>query len=92
MNSQTPIIVLSEISSQCKHIRHTNTYGVNDEGPLPEVQTGNNVVVLECEIVLTREQCDSFQTFVNLWDEDNEHGKLLYLNACRIIDIYVNQT
>lgn len=68
-----------------------NTYGVDDEGPLPEVQTGNNVVVPESEIVLTREQWASLQTLVNPLDEDNEHGKLLYLNVCGIIDIYVNQ-
>ena len=87
-------------NSSCRNVRDlvnpntfdTNTYGVDDEGPLPEVQTANNVVVPESEIVLTREQWASLQTLVNPLDEDNEHGKLLYLNACRIIDIYVNQT
>ena len=87
-------------NSSCRTVRDlvnpntfdTNTYGVDDEGPLPEVQTANNVVVPESEIVLTREQWASLQTLVNPLDEDNEHGKLLYLNACRIIDIYVNQT
>ena len=49
------------------------------------------VVVPESEIVLTSEQWASLQTLVNPFDDDNEHGKLLYLNACGIINIYVSQ-
>ena len=74
MNSQTPVV--RDLVNP--NTFHTNTYGVDDEGPLPEVQTANNVVVPECEIVLAREQWASLQTLVNPLDEDNEHGKLLF--------------
>ena len=51
-----------------------NGYGIDVEGPLPELQTDNNVQVPECLVQLTEDQNITLGSQVNPLDDDGNHG------------------
>lgn len=67
------------------------SYGVDDEGPLSEVQTANHVAIPEPAIALTEEETAALGTLINPLEDDNEHGKLLYTTVCEIVQNCLSQ-
>ena len=68
-----------------------NSYGIDDDGPLPEIQTINHVEIPESDIVLEDEDMAALALLVDPLHEDNEHGKQLYVNACEILEMIPNE-
>ena len=64
-----------------------NSYGVDDDGPLPQVQTVNHVEIPESTIQVPEEILVLLSTLVNPLEEDNEHGKRIFLNTCNVLEI-----
>ena len=62
-----------------------------DDGPLPEIQTINHVEIPESDIVLEDEDMAALALLVDPLHEDNEHGKQLYVNACEILEMILNE-
>lgn len=62
-----------------------NEYGVDDDAPLPELQTDNNVQVPECVFQLTDEQKELLCTNVHPLQEDNNHGTELFRETVRFL-------
>ena len=68
-----------------------NSYGIDYDGPLPEIQTINHVEIPESDIVLEDEDMAALALLVDPLHEDNEHGKQLYVNACEILEMILNE-
>ena len=49
-------------------------YGVDDNGPLPELQTNNHVVVPRSTIQLTEEQMIALLLAINPLEDDHNYG------------------
>ena len=64
---------------------------VYDDGPLPEIQTINHVEIPESDIVLEDEDMAALALLVDPLHEDNEYGKQLYVNACEILEMILNE-
>lgn len=65
---------------------HIDTYGLDDDGPLPLIQTVNHVEIPESSLVLTQDQVTLISTSVNPLEEDSEHGIQLYVNTCNLLE------
>lgn len=62
-----------------------NHYGIDDDGPLPELQTNNHVEVPESSIQISQHEINSLLDEVNPLDNDNEHGIIMYENTKRVL-------
>ena len=67
-----------------------NSYGIDDDGPIPEIRTINHVEIPESNIVLEDEEMAILTLLVNPLDEDNEHGKDLFVNACEALEMILD--
>jgi hypothetical protein len=65
-----------------------NNYGVDDDGPLPDSDSDNNVQIPEVEFHLNEEQQQHLNNTINPLDDDGNHGCELY---CQTLNI-INQT
>ena len=55
-----------------------NTYGIDDHGPSPQIETNNNVVVPATSIELNLEETQSLEDQIFPLMEDNDNGIQLY--------------
>ncbi len=53
--------------------------GIDDEGPIPDIQTQNNVIVPEIDVDLTENEISHLQELATSDIPDNEHGEQAYL-------------
>ena len=58
-----------------------NHYGIDDDGPLPELQTNNHIEVPQSTIQISDHEINSLLDEVNPLENDNDHGVVLYENA-----------
>jgi hypothetical protein len=56
-------------------------FGIDDDGPVPNYNAGNDVQVPEFQRSLTDEQWQHLRTIINPLDEDGNHGCNLYLET-----------
>ena len=53
--------------------------GIDDEGPIPDIQTQNNVILPETDVDLTENEISHLQELATSDIPDNEHGEQAYL-------------
>lgn len=63
-------------------------FGIDQGGPLPELQTNNNVQVPECQFLLTHEQRTTLTGHINPLDDDGNHGIDLFQRTVRLIEAW----
>ena len=69
------------------------TYGVDDNGPLPELQTNDHVVVPRSTIQLAEEQIIALLLAINPLEDDHNYGINIYNHTVQTItDIIIDQT
>lgn len=76
--------ILSDPNTEV-YINNESGYGVDDEGPLPELQTNNNVEVPSCLFQLAEEQSLALSNHVNPLDDDDNHGIEHFRSVVRFI-------
>ena len=78
MGGRSPLAIWNEgiITDPNADVSFTNEneYGVDDHGPLPALQTDNNVQVPECLFELTEEESFALSRQINPLDDDGNHG------------------
>ena len=62
----------------------------NTNGPMPEMQTVNQVEIPKSNIVLEDDEMAILVLLVNPLDEDNNHGKYLFVNACEALEMILD--
>ena len=62
-----------------------STYGLDDDGPVPQLQTNNNVTVPRSSVELTDEDRAILALSVDPLVDDGNHGIHLYLQTMQII-------
>lgn len=67
-----------------------DSYGIDTNGPMAEMQTVNHVEIPESNIVLEDEEMAILVLLVNPLDEDNDHGKYLFVNACEALEMILD--
>ena len=60
-------------------------YGIDDEGPTPEIQTENNVIVPPIDVHLSDLEMQMLQIMCSP-SEDDDHGIQKYIMVCRVIE------
>ena len=60
-------------------------YGVDYDGPLPEVTTDNNVIIPESHIVLTQHEIQILQDRVDPLQDDGNSGINHFLNTVSVL-------
>eukprot|EP00112_Aurelia_sp_Birch-Aquarium-sp1_P016476 Seg3739.2 transcript_id=Seg3739.2/GoldUCD/mRNA.D3Y31 product="hypothetical protein" protein_id=Seg3739.2/GoldUCD/D3Y31 len=63
-----------------------NDYGIDDEGPIPDLQTRNHVVVPRSDIELNETEHQLLTQTINYIEEDGKHGMQVYINAVQFIE------
>ena len=71
------------------NVVNETAYGIDYDGPLPEITT-ENVVVPISNVELTQDQIHYLQQHVNPLEEDNSNGIDLYLKALDILENYLH--
>ncbi|KAL2092694.1 hypothetical protein ACEWY4_012492 [Coilia grayii] len=74
------------ISNDIFHVDHT--FGVDEEGPLPEFQTTNNVIIPHNNVTVNETAINFIQRTVHPLQNDTNHGINLFVN---IVDFLQNQ-
>ncbi len=69
-----------------------NDYGVDDDGPLPESHSDNNVQIPHVEFDVNDERLQHLYNAVNPLDDDGNHGCELYCQTINIINQMLTQT
>ena len=62
-----------------------NLYGIDDDGPMLDVQTINHVEIPQSSIALDDEDMAALALLVEPLEDDNECGKTLFVNTCEIL-------
>lgn len=65
-----------------------DSYGIDYDGPLPEVITDNNVEVPDCLLQLTEEQLHNLQQVVDPTSDDGNNGVFHFLETLKILETY----
>ena len=66
-----------------------DSYGIDFDGPMPELQTNNNVEVPSSLIQLSDDQYSSLQNLVSPMEEDGNYGIYLYIRTCQFLEALV---
>ena len=66
-------------------IDNYNEYGIDNDAPLAELQTDNNVQVPECLLHITSEQLALLQRNVDPLEDDSNHGIELFQSVVRFL-------
>lgn len=61
-----------------------NNYGIDDEGPLPELQTNNNVVIPDINVNINEITMNTIQQ-VNPLENDGNHGIDVFLSLLHVL-------
>ena len=83
---QTNMITLSDESP----LINIDSYGIDYDGPTPNITTENNVVVPSCEVDLSDEQLRFLQNHVHPLTNDGDNGIEHFLTAVNIVNNFVN--
>lgn len=83
---QTNMITLSDDSP----LINIDSYGIDYDGPTPDITTENNVIVPSCEVDLTDEQLQFLQNHVHPLADDGDNGIEHFLRAVNIVNNFVN--
>ncbi|KAL1516251.1 hypothetical protein ABEB36_000170 [Hypothenemus hampei] len=74
------------LNDDLNYFENQEAYGIDENGPLPVIETANNVVIPESDINLTPEQHTEIKNAVpNPLLEDNNYGITHYLNVRHIV-------
>lgn len=69
------------------YMEHEELYGVDENSPLPTLETENNVVVPESDIILTPQQLAQIENAVpDTLLDDGYYGIIRYLTVKRIVE------
>ena len=68
-----------------------NDYGIDDEGPIPDLQTHNHVVVPRSDIELNETEYQLLTQSINCTEEDGNHGMQVYVNTVQHIENLLQQ-
>ena len=94
MNHQTPLMLwqtnMINISEESPLVNF-DEYGVDYDGPVPDIVTNNNVLVPNSEIELTDEQLFYLESTVNPLDDDGNYGIDHFLRVLDIINGFIIQ-
>ena len=63
-----------------------NSYGIDDDGPIHDIQTINHVEIPQSSVVLSDTDMAALALLVEPLEEDNECGKKIFVNACEILE------
>ncbi|XP_046839481.1 uncharacterized protein LOC124433742 [Xenia sp. Carnegie-2017] len=85
---QTNMLLESDESS----LINFELYGIDFEGPLPDIITSNNIVVPNSDVELTDEQFQILNDQVNPMSNDGDNGINHYLQALHIIEDFQLRT
>ncbi len=69
-----------------------NDYGLDDEGPIPDLQTRNHDVVPRPDIELNETEHQLLTQTINYIEEDGNHGMQVYINAVQFIENLLQQS
>ena len=70
---------------------NVESYGIDYEGPAPEVVTENNIIVPNCEVELNEKQFQFLENEVQPLADDENNGVEHFLKAVDILKNFVNQ-
>ena len=84
---QTNMITMSDESP----LVNAESYGIDYEGPAPEVVTENNIIVPNCEVELNEEQFQFLENEIQPLADDGNNGVEHFLKAVDIVENFVNQ-
>ncbi len=77
-HNQSPLQLFSHFSNPCGNENVNGLYGVDQNGPIPELQTSNHVVVPELDIQIDN---DFATQDLNVLADDGSHGIDTYLDV-----------
>ncbi len=84
--NQSPLQLFSHFSNPCGNENVNGFYGADENGPIPELQTSNHVVVPELDIQIDN---DFATQDLNVLADDGSHGIDTYLDVSnRIREIF----
>ena len=83
-SSREPVDLLQRTSLE-------NDYGIDDEGPIPDLQTHNHVVVPRSDIELNETEYQLLTQSINCTEEDGNHGMQVYVNTVQHIENLLQQ-
>ena len=73
-------------------VTNWQTYGIDYEGPLTDIETDNNVVVPESPIQLTDHQLQELHRKIGPLSDDGNNGIDHFLNTVTIIEGFIEGT
>ena len=81
MNERNPMetFLMDKMHSQEEEeLSHPDIYGIDLEGPIPELQNEDSVVIPETNVTITQEETELLQYLVNPLTESDNYGIELY--------------
>ena len=72
-------------------VTNWQTYGIDYDGPMTDIETDNNVVVPESHIQLTEHQVEELHSRVDPLSDDGNNGINHFLNTVKIIEGFTEQ-
>ena len=85
MNERNPMetFLMDKMHSQEEEeISHPDIYGIDLEGPIPELQNEDSLVIPETNVTITQEETELLQYLVNPLTESDNYGIELYESRC----------
>ena len=70
--------------------RNCQTYGIDYDGPLTDIETDNNVVVPESQIQLTDHQLQELQNRIDPLSDDGNNGINHFLDTVAIMEGFID--
>ena len=83
-NHQTPLELWQTNIHSLPGISNVESYGIDHEGPLPDITTNNNITVPET-LQLTEEQYQELQQRVNPIEDDRNNGIERFLTTVDLV-------
>lgn len=66
------------------------TYGIDNDGPISDIETNNNVVVPELHLQLSEQQLQELERNVDPISDDGNNGIDHFVNTVRIIESFTS--
>ena len=66
------------------------TYGIDNDGPISDIETNNNVVVPESHLQLSEQQLQELERNVDPISDDGNNGIDHFVNTVRIIESFTS--
>ena len=68
-----------------------NLESMDDDGPTPDIQTRNNIIVPEISIHLTNDEITVLHALFHPFGQENDHGEETYLLVCRTLQNFLSE-